>query len=358
MRATSKARDARLLIVDDEEANLRLIARLLTQAGYRDVTITTDAPQAVMMCHEHPPDVLVLDLWMPELDGFGVLAALAGLRVGADHFPVLVLTGDVAIQTRRAALAAGADDFLTKPVDRLEAVLRVGNLIATHHVQQTLRDEKALLEDAVQERTVELELARSEALARLALASEYRDDITHEHAQRIGRTCRQLADAARAGRALIDLIDRAAALHDIGKLAVPDAVLLKPGPLDADEFALMQTHTTIGAEILGGTRSPLLQIGAEIALTHHERWDGTGYPGGLVGEKIPLCGRIVAVADVFDALTHARPYKDAWSVSKAVGAILGGGATHFDPDVLDAFAGLDHDALQAPIGSNGSTTNV
>jgi putative two-component system response regulator len=341
-----------LLIVDDQELNLRVIARVLTQGGYRDVKTTTDAPRAVAMCHEHPPDVLLLDLGMPELDGFGVMAALAGLRAGPGHFPVLVLTGDATIETRRAALAAGADDFLTKPVDPLETILRVGNLVATHHVQQTLRDEKALLEDAVQERTAELEHARTEALARLALASEYRDDVTHEHAQRIGRTSRRIAEAAGAGRELIELIDRAASLHDIGKLAIPDAILLKPGPLDEDEFALMTTHTTIGGEILGGSRSPLLQMGSQIALTHHERWDGTGYPLGLAGDHIALSGRIVAVADVFDALTHARPYKDAWPVAKAVRTILDGGAKHFDPDVVAAFAGLDHEALIAPLGEH------
>jgi putative two-component system response regulator len=345
------AQHARLLVVDDQEANLDLLRRLLGRAGYRRIDSTTDPRHALAMCRQAAPDVLLLDLRMPDLDGFGVLSELAPLRAGELHFPVLVLTADVEMETRRAALAAGADDYLVKPIDPLETVLRVGHLVATHQLQQSLRNEKAHLEEAVRERTADLEVARSEVLSRLALATEYRDDMTHEHAQRIGRASRQLAQAAGADEGLAETIERAAPLHDIGKLGIPDAILLKPGPLDTDEFDLMKSHTTIGAEILAGSRSPLLQLGEEIALTHHERWDGTGYPNGGAGEDIPLSGRIVAVADVFDALTHARPYKTAWPVEKAVGTIKASSGTHFDPAMVEAFVGLDHEALLAPVAA-------
>ncbi|MCW2991281.1 MAG: Two-component system response regulator [Solirubrobacterales bacterium] len=348
--ANERARDARILVVDDQDGNLRVLKRLLGDAGYHDVTITNDSAQAVAICRETPPDLLVLDLHMPGIDGFGVLEQITGARTGDAHFPVLVLTGDVAMKMRRAALAAGADDYLVKPVDPLETLLRVRNLIGTQQLQQSLRDEKVRLEEKVHERTAELEIARNEVLSRLALATEYRDDVTQEHAQRIGRTACQIVEAAGIGEIPAKLIERAAQLHDIGKLGIPDAVLLKPGPLDAQEFELMKTHTTIGADILSGSRSPSLQLGEEIALNHHERWDGSGYPNGLAGEDIPLAGRIVAVADVFDALTHARPYKEAWPVPDAVATIVADAGSHFDPRLVEAFAGLDHEALLAPVG--------
>jgi putative two-component system response regulator len=278
-----------------------------------------------------------------------VLQALEAVRAGPGHFPVVVLTGDATVETRRDALAAGADDFVVKPIDPLETLLRVGNLITTHQLQRSLHDEKVLLEEAVVERTAELELARSEVLARLALATEYRDDATHEHAQRIGRTSRRLAAVAGVDERTVDQIGRAAPLHDIGKLGIADAILLKPGPLDAAEFELMKAHTTIGADILSGSRSPLLRVGEEIAISHHERWDGSGYPTGLAADAIPLTGRIVAVADVFDALTHARPYKPAWPVATAVRTIRAERGTHFDPQLVDAFDTLDHDDLLLPV---------
>ena len=349
---SDRALDARLLIVDDFSANIRPLARLLRNAGYRHVAIETDGPQAVAACRRDPPDLLLLDLHMPELDGFGVLDALADVREGEHHFPVIVLTRDVSAQTRRAALAAGADDFIAKPVDPVEALLRVGNCITTHQLKQSLRDEQAILEEGIRERTAELELARTEVLRRLALATEYRDDWTHEHAQRIGRTSHRIADRAGIDRGLAESIGRAAPLHDIGKLAIPDAILLKPGALDPDEFELMKTHTTIGADILSGSRSPLLRLGEEIALAHHERWDGAGYPSGRSGSDIALSGRVVAVADVFDALTHARPYKSAWSVADAVATIEEGRGAHFDPELVDAFMTLDHEALLSPVGGD------
>jgi putative two-component system response regulator len=203
-------------------------------------------------------------------------------------------------------------------------------------------------------RTSELEQSRVEALERLALAAEYRDDDTQEHAKRIGRTATLLAERLGVASDDRDRLARAAPLHDVGKIAIPDAILLKPGKLTDQEFDAMKEHAAIGARILGGSASELLRMAEEIARTHHERWDGTGYPSGLRGDEIPLVGRIVAVADVFDALTHVRPYKEAWTVDRAVVEIVAQSGRHFDPRVVDAFMELDHQSLLSRLGGAAS----
>jgi putative two-component system response regulator len=340
--------DARLVIVDDQPANIELLHALLARQGYENVLSTTEPEQAVKMCTDDRPDLLLLDLHMPGMGGLEVLAHLSTVRSGAGHFPVLVLTADAAIETRHAALAAGADDFLVKPIDHLEVAIRVRNLVMTHRMQSQLRNEKVLLEDTVRERTAELELARGEVLDRLALATEFRDDETHEHARRIGRSAALTAAAMGVNGELGDAIERAALLHDIGKVAIPDAILLKPAALSPAEFEVMKTHTTAGARILASSQSALLRLAEEIALTHHERWSGDGYPSALAREGIPLAGRIVAVADVFDALTHARPYKPAWPVDRALEEIAGQRGRQFDPDVVDGFVTLDPEELLGP----------
>ena len=342
--------DVTLVIVDDQPANVELLQRMLARAGYEDIVATTDPARTEEICAAARPALLLLDLHMPVMDGFTVLERLKPMRSGAGHFPVLVLTADSAIETRRAALAAGASDFLVKPIDHLEVMLRVGNLVATHRLQAQLRDEKVLLEDAVRERTAELDLARLEILERLAIAGEFRDDETHEHARRIGRSAARTAAAMGVDGDLGATIERAALLHDIGKVAIPDAILLKPGVLTSGEFEVMKTHTVAGARILGSSRSSMLRLAEEIALTHHEHWSGNGYPGALSGDGIPLSGRIVAVADVFDALTHARPYKEAWPVDKALEEIAGQRGRQFDPDVVDGFLTLDPAGLLGPLG--------
>jgi putative nucleotidyltransferase with HDIG domain len=219
--------------------------------------------------------------------------------------------------------------------------------------EEMLRGRGEVLERMVRERTVELEDARVEMLRRLALAAEYRDDDTFQHTERVGRIAALLAERLGLEPDLVERLRLAAPLHDIGKLAVSDAILLKPGRLTADERWMMQTHAAAGAAILADSRSPVLQLAEEIALTHHERWDGLGYPRKLVGDEIPLPGRITAIADVFDALTHARPYKPAWSIDEAVREILARTGTQFDPTVVDAFAKLDHAALLQPIHEHG-----
>ncbi|HEX3510235.1 MAG TPA: HD domain-containing phosphohydrolase [Solirubrobacteraceae bacterium] len=334
-----------IIAVDDEESNLLLLRRILEREGYTNLHTTTDPAQVAGMFATLRPRLVMLDLHMPQIDGFELMQELAPLTDGPRSVPFLVLTADATEETKRRALSLGARDFLTKPLDRTELLLRVHNLLHVQRLQDQLIEQNVHLEDEVAERTRDLENARIEILDRLALAAEYRDDDTQEHAWRLGRTCALLALSLGLPGTEVELLRRAAPLHDIGKIGIPDAILLKPSQLTEEEFERIKTHTTIGAEILSGSRSPLLRMAEQIAISHHERWDGTGYPFGLSGEEIPLPGRIVAVADVFDALTHRRPYKSAWEVSDAVAEISRQASKQFDADVVTAFLGLDHPTL-------------
>ena len=330
--------DARILIVDDEPANVRLLERLLRRGGYANVTTLTDARDVLPALVEQKPDLILLDLHMPHLDGFGVMQLAASCIAPTTYLPILVLTADLTTETKQRALSAGATDFLTKPFDPIEVLLRVGNLLRTRALHRRLQEANQSLEEKVRERTRELEEAGIEILQRLALAAEFRDDHTHEHTMRVGRGAELLAGELGCPESEVELIARAAPLHDIGKIATPDAILLKPDRLTPDEFAAMQEHTTAGATILGEGKSMVVRLAARIALTHHERWDGTGYPRGLRGEQIPRASRIVSVVDVFDALTHARPYKPAWPVERALAEIERQCGRQFDPEVVEAFS--------------------
>jgi putative two-component system response regulator len=338
-----------ILAVDDEESNLLLLRRILERAGYAHVATTQDPFSATAMFVDLKPDLVLLDLHMPGLSGLELIDRLAALTEEGRDVPVLVLTADATDETKRRALAAGARDFLTKPLDRIELLLRVRNLLQVKQLQDRLREHNSRLEHEVVERTRDLDQARVEILQRLALAAEYRDDETQEHAWRIGRICALLGVELELPQEEAELLSSAAPLHDLGKIGISDTLLLKPGRLSEDEFAVIQTHTTIGAGILAGSRSPVLQLAEQIALTHHERWDGVGYPARLGGDEIPVVGRVVAVADVFDALTHERPYKPAWPVRDAVDEIKRQAGRQFDPVVVDAFCSLDHSMLLSRI---------
>jgi putative two-component system response regulator len=345
---TGAFKHARIMVVDDQEANVQLIERLLEAWGYPNVVGMTDSSQLVELCERTAPDLIMLDLHMPEPDGFQVMEMLAPQTVEGSRIPIIVLTADVTEATKERALQAGARDFLHKPFNPTEVRLRVENLLETRRLQLELMDQNVILEQRVHTRTRDLELARLEILERLALAGEFRDDNTQEHAQRVGRTAAALA--LEAGQSeQVELIRRAAPLHDIGKIGVSDTVLLKPGKLDPDEYAVMQTHAVIGAEILSSSGSLVLQLAEEIARTHHERWDGKGYPARLAGPDIPLVGRLVAIADVFDALSHQRPYKEAWPLEAVITEIQMLAGRHFDPDLVEVFNGLDHEKLTAPL---------
>ena len=330
-------KQANILIVDDEKANIRLLEMILNHAGYVSVHSTTDSRQALDLFREVKPDLVLLDLTMPHLDGFAVMQQLQPEMAG-NFVPILVLTADATFATKHKALKEGARDFLTKPLDDTEVLLRINNLLET-------RFHSVLLESRVSERTRELENAQLETLQRLALAAEYRDDDTGLHTKRVGSTAGILAGLLDLEPVTVELIHRAAPLHDVGKIGIADAILLKAGKLTDVEFATMKQHTTIGANMLSGSTSPWLNMAEIIALTHHERWDGRGYPQGLCGNDIPIVGRIVAVADVFDALTHQRPYKEPWSIEAAAAEIKSQCGKHFDERVVEAFMSLDLSSL-------------
>jgi putative two-component system response regulator len=326
----------RILVVDDEPLNVELLADVLADAGFTEVETTTSPAQALRSCALLTPDLLLLDLHMPGSDGFEVMDTLGpAIRTDAGP-PVLVLTADVTPASRHRALSAGARDFISKPFDHEEVLLRVRNLLTVRSCERRLADHNERLEQAVRARTRELEASRLEVLDRLALVAEFRDDDTNQHARRVGRSAAAIAVALELAPGLQELLGPAAAMHDVGKIAVPDSILRKPGPLTRDEFAVMQTHTTIGARMLAGSCVPVLRTASTIALTHHERFDGTGYPVGLTGKAIPIAGRIAAVADVFDALTTDRVYRPAFERTVVFEMMREESGKQFDPVVLGA----------------------
>lgn len=332
--------DARILVVDDDASNVSLLKRLLNLLGYSNV-VGTQQPQLVPgLFEEIDPDVILLDLNMPGMDGFEVMSLLRNKVSESVFLPILVLTADVSAQAKQRALEAGAVDFLTKPFDHAEVSLRIRNIIRTRRLHVALRDYNRTLEAQVSERTAELEDARIEILERLALAAEYRDDDTGLHTRRVGYSSALIGAELGLHSDQVCVLERAAPLHDVGKIGIPDSILLKPERLTNAEFDQMKRHTAIGAGILSGSRHASLRMAETIALTHHERWDGFGYLG-VRGEEIPLEGRIVTVADVFDALTHDRPYKSAWPAGDAVEEIVRQAGSQFDPQVVRAFVEVE-----------------
>src|ERR1700761_5801955 len=291
----------RILIVDDQAFNIAVISGLLREAGYQDIVSTRDPGSVPEVCAAERPDLVLLDFHMPGMTGLDVLGSIARLIHGAESLPVLIVTSDPTSQRRHECLAAGARDFLTKPIDQIELLLRVRTHLLTRPLQRATERRADDLDDAVRARTVELEEARVESLTILAAVSEYHDDDTHQHTQRVGAIAARLADALGTPQSFVAEIRRAAPLHDLGKVAIPQQILLKPGPLTDEERAVMMQHVAYGARMLAAARSPVLRLAAEIAISHHERWDGNGYLAGLSGAEIPLSGRITAVADVFDA---------------------------------------------------------
>ena len=326
---------ARILIVDDEAANVELLRRVLDRAGFRKVDSTTDPCEAVSLYVQTRPDLILLDLHMPHMDGLAVMDRLNQI-IEASYLPILMLTGDLSPEARREALSRGAKDFVNKPFNPDEVLLRIRTLLETRFLYLQIQSQNQMLEAKVRERTRELESAQIEIIERLARAAEFRDDNTGQHTERVGHMAALLARELGLTDAQVSLIRRAAPLHDVGKIGIPDAILLKLGNLTPAEFELVKTHTTIGARILSGSRFALLRLAEEIAFSHHERWDGAGY-AGLAGDQIPLAGRIVTVADVFDALTQKRPYKPAWPVEEAVAEVDRQRGRQFDPAIVDAF---------------------
>jgi len=332
--------DARVLVVDDEPSIVRLMTRALQGAGYRTIEGITDPVEALAYLDHATPDLVVLDLSMPGVDGYAILEAISS-RLPQDTFlPVMVVSGMDDMGARHRSMRAGAKDYLVKPIDLQEFILHVDSLVDTRMMSLRLQHVRGELEDQVRLRTQELHAAHLDILERLGRVAEVRDDATGQHTNRVARLGALIANELGYPEAEIDAIMRAAPLHDVGKIAIPDRVLLKNGRFEGEEREIMQTHCTVGAELLKGGRSELIQLAEEIAFCHHERWDGLGYPRGLAGEEIPEAARIVAVADAFDALTHERPYKEAWSVKDSLAELERERGRQFDPKVVDAFLRL------------------
>ena len=349
---------AKIMIVDDEPVNVKVVQKYLKLAGYQHFTTSTDPRPVVEMVAKEMPDVILIDVMMPHVSGLQILEKLRE-DVRLAHIPTIVLTASDNEQTKIEALELGATDFLAKPVNSAELIVRVRNalLVKAHHdhLKTYARD----LEQQVRRRTAELAVSRLELIHCLARTAEFRDNETGRHVVRVGRYAEIIAREWGMDEHSIELIGHAAPLHDMGKVGIPDCILLKPGklapeefeimqrhtiyghrtfePLSADELRTFQSHTFMGEMIMDVQSSPIITMAAKIALTHHEKWDGTGYPIGLKGENIPLAGRITAVADVFDALANKRPYKPAFELDRCFQIMEEGRGTHFDPKVLDAF---------------------
>jgi putative two-component system response regulator len=329
-------KNARILIVDDQEANVMLLERLLATAGYNNLMSTMDSRQVLLIFGKFQPDLILLDLNMPHLDGYAVMQQIGPRMKEGEYLPIPVLTAEINAEAKQKALTTGAKDFLTKPLDATEVLLRIRNLLETRYLHLRMQDQKQLLEEQVEEKTHELEQARVEILEKLAMAAEFRDDPTGEHPKRVGELAGILARAAGLPKAQVELIRQAAPLHDVGKIAVSDAILRKPGPLTPEEFEQVKLHASLGARILSGSQVPLLQLAEEIALYHHERWDGTGY-ANLREQAIPVAARIVAIADAFDVMTHDRPYRKAVSKADAMAEMTAQSGRQFDPRLVEAF---------------------
>jgi putative two-component system response regulator len=330
---------AKILIVDEDERELAAVEGHLQADGFANCRATSDRSQALGLCSQVPPDLVLIDVSVDNGAAFEVMRLLRPLLHGRG-VPMLALLSDQSADARAQARSEGASDLVLRPIDRTELLMRVENLLEVRYSRLEARKRSLLLEREIDERTRELHEARLDALRRLALAVEYRDDEAGQHAQRIGHVSARIAEAFGLDHQQTELIRHAAPLHDVGKVAIPDSVLLKKAKLTPEESAKMEVHVGIGRAILSGSDSPLLQMAEQIAATHHEWWDGSGYPEGLRGEEIPVVGRIVAIADAFDALTSSRPYQSSRSGEEALAEIRALAGRQFDPTLVKAFERL------------------
>jgi two-component system response regulator RpfG len=335
-----------VMVVDDQSTGRAILEQVVRSLDERVVVEGFARPvDAVVWAARHVADLVLVDYMMPDMDGIELVGRLRSLP-GYEHVPIVMVTGQEDKKVRYAALDAGITDFLTKPVDARECLARCRNLLTLRRQQLALEDKRRLLEGMVDEATREIREREKETLLRLARAGEFRDEETGYHLIRMARYSRLIANAIGLERDEAESIELAAPLHDIGKIGIPDGILLKPARLDEPEWSTMQRHPVIGHEILKGSASKYVRMGALIALGHHERYDGKGYPNGLEGDHIPLCARIVAVADVYDALTSVRPYKKAWKSPDAFDYIRAQRGKHFDPRLADAFLGMGERVLE------------
>ena len=349
--------NAKIMIIDDEQLVIRVVKRFLASEGYSNFITITDPREAFKALNEEKPDVVLMDIMMPHLTGLDLLR----YRQRApeyQHIPFIILSANSENQIKRDALRLGATDFLAKPVDPSDLTVRVKNSLMVKQHHDHLANYAIDLERQVRVRTRQIERSREQIIHCLARAAEYRDNETGAHVIRVGKYCRVIAEELGFGEDYCHQIELASQLHDVGKIGIPDSVLLNPGRLDNEEFEVMKNHCSLGCEIMeplaengevvrqhaevggfimDGVDSPMLELAALVARTHHEKWDGTGYPKQLKGDQIPIEGRICCVADVYDALCSERPYKKAFPIQKCLEIMLSERGTRFDPIVLDAF---------------------
>jgi len=325
--ATPTIKDT-ILVVDDTMNNLYLVASLLEDC-YRIKVANSGQKGLRIASSASPPDLILLDIMMPEMDGYEVCQQLKANPATRD-IPVIFLTAMNDAEDEQKGLELGAIDYITKPINAALLRTRIKtHLVLYHHAQ--------ILEQRVAERTADLEKTRRQIILRLSRAAEFRDNETGHHVIRMSYYVRLIAQAAGLDEKFVDLLYNAAPMHDVGKIGIPDAILLKPGPLNPAEWDIMRKHPAMGAEIIGHHEDDLLQMAHSVAIAHHEKWDGSGYPNQRKGEEIPLAARIAAIADIFDALTSDRPYKKASSIDDAVRAIEEGSGQHFDPQLIAPF---------------------
>ncbi len=343
-----------ILVADDDEMIRTLHAEFVRGFGY-GVEIASDGIEAIAKVGLGV-DLVLTDAHMPNMDGFEVARRIRKTR-SSDELPIVMVTSLEAREDRLRAYESGINDFINKPVDHTELRLRLKWLLELKTAQDQLKRSKETLENTVEMRTRELRDALEEVtraqreiqgahldtIRRLTLAAEYKDHDTAGHIERIGRYSQIVGMAMHLQPGIVDLMLHATPMHDVGKLGIPDQILLKPGPLDESERAIMNTHTTIGGQILSGSTSPVIQMGERVALTHHEKWDGSGYPAGLSGEEIPVEARVCSVVDFFDALTMDRPYRKAVANDKVVEMIVEESGRSFEPAVVDVFVSVRED---------------
>ncbi|TWU08131.1 HD domain-containing phosphohydrolase [Stieleria varia] len=363
-------RAAKIAVIDDEEVNVRIAVRHLRDAGFVNVVSITDSRKAIEMLKSELPDAILLDICMPQVSGIDLLRIKRSVPKIA-RIPAIILTASTDREVKRQALDLGAHDFLTKPLDPSDLVPRLRNAVVTKKYIDHIAKEKATLAEMVHRRTSELESSRQQLILSLARAAEHRDNETGNHVIRVGRFAGIIARELGWKEDQTAMLEQAAQLHDVGKIGVPDSILFKPGKLEPREFDIMKKHCSwgrgiiepfsgsefqalkaharLGESILHIRSSPMLMMASRIAQTHHENWDGTGYPLGLAGEDIPIEGRITTVADVFDALSSKRPYKDPFPREKCMSILNSQRGTKFDPRILDAFFARTEDIVRIQI---------
>jgi len=326
-----------VVIVDDQSTGRMILQKVILQIA-NDIKVIdfADPHDALQWLSKNPADLIVTDYRMPGLNGIEFIQEVRKLNHG-EHVPIMMITVVSEKAIRYEALDAGVTAFLTRPIDQIECRTTCRNLLKLHQQHVIIQNRADWLAEQVELATKQILQREKETILKLAKAGEYRDEETGNHVIRMAKYSKEIACEMGLTETECSDLEHAAQMHDIGKIGIPDKILLKPGKFEADEWVIMQTHATIGFEILSGSESKYMQMGAIVALNHHERFDGTGYPNKLAGKDIPLIARIVSVADVFDALISVRPYKKAWPIQDAIDFINSGSGTHFDPQCIEAF---------------------